>query len=213
MAKQRKQEDQAQATSDSAATPVAEPATEVSGPAAEEAAAVEAQPDAAVAEERLRAAEAKASEHWDQFLRAKAEVENLRRRSERDLENAHKYALERISADLLPVVDSLELGLAAVSAEDAGAGKLQEGMELTLKMLLGVMEKYAIRPVDPSGERFDPQFHQAMTTQPASHVEPNTVLTVFQKGYLLNDRLIRPALVVVSAAPDQEPGSKVDERA
>jgi len=163
---------------------------------------------------QLAAAEAKASENWDQMLRAKAEMENLRRRTERDLENAHKYALDRVVQELLPVIDSLELGLAAASGEGANPEKLREGTELTLKMLLAALEKFGIQPVNPEGERFNPEFHQAMTTQPASHVEPNTVLNVFQKGYLLNDRLIRPALVVVSSSGAvQEPGGKVDERA
>ncbi|GAB4358534.1 MAG: nucleotide exchange factor GrpE [Gammaproteobacteria bacterium] len=162
---------------------------------------------------RLEAAEAKAAENWDQFLRAKAEIENLRRRAERDLENAHKYALDRIVQELLPVIDSMELGLAAAEAEGATVEKLKEGTELTLKMFLAALEKFGISQVNPEGERFDPEFHQAMTTQPVSHVEPNTVLNVFQKGYLLNDRLIRPAMVVVSASEDQAPGAKVDEHA
>lgn len=162
---------------------------------------------------QLEEAQGKATEYWDQVLRAKAEVDNLRRRTERELENAHKYALDRIAQELLPVVDSMELGLAAAYAEGATVETLREGTELTLKMLLGTLEKFGIKAVDPSGEPFNPEFHQAMTTQPASHVEPNTVLNVFQKGYLLNDRLIRPALVVVSATAGQEPGAKVDEHA
>lgn len=162
---------------------------------------------------QLEEAQGKAAEYWDQVLRARAEVDNLRRRTERELENAHKYALDRIAQELLPVVDSMELGLAAAYAEGATVETLREGTELTLKMLLGTLEKFGIKAVDPSGEPFNPEFHQAMTTQPASHVEPNTVLNVFQKGYLLNDRLIRPALVVVSATAGQEPGAKVDEHA
>lgn len=162
---------------------------------------------------QLSAAEAKASENWDQLLRTKAEMDNLRRRTERELESAHKYALDRMAQELLPVIDSLELGLGAAKAEGASVEKLVEGTELTLKMLFNALEKFGIQAVNPEGERFNPDFHQAMTTQPASHVEPNTVLTVFQKGYLLNDRLLRPALVVVSSGAAQEPGSKVDERA
>lgn len=162
---------------------------------------------------RLEAAEAKAAQNWDQFVRAKAEIENLRRRAERDLENAHKYALDNIAQELLPVVDSLDLGLSAATGEGATVEKLREGTELTLKMLLTALEKFGITPVNPEGERFNPEYHQAMTTQPSGSVEPNTVLNVFQKGYLLNDRLIRPALVVVSSSDDQAPGSKIDERA
>lgn len=162
---------------------------------------------------QLSAAEAKATENWDQLLRARAEMENLRRRTERELESAHKYALDRVAQELLPVIDSLELGMSAAQAEGASVEKLREGTELTLKMLLSALEKFGIQPVNPEGERFNPEFHQAMTTQPADNVEPNTVLNVFQKGYLLNDRLIRPALVVVSSGPAREPGAKVDERA
>ncbi|KAA3626405.1 MAG: nucleotide exchange factor GrpE [Proteobacteria bacterium] len=162
---------------------------------------------------QLSAAEAKASENWDQLLRTKAEMDNLRRRTERELESAHKYALDRMAQEILPVIDSLEAGLGAAKAEGASVEKIVEGTELTLKMLFNALEKFGIQAVDPEGERFNPDFHQAMTTQPANHVEPNTVLTVFQKGYLLNDRLLRPALVLVSSGAAQEPGSKVDERA
>ncbi len=196
---------------------VPEPAAETAQvEAATEAAAADMAPGGDEPEQlrsQLSAAEAKASEHWDQLLRTKAEMENLRRRTERELENAHKYALDRVAQELLPVIDSLELGLAAATGEGATVAKLREGSELTLKLLTGALEKFGIRAVNPEGERFNPEFHQAMTTQPASHVEPNTVLNVFQKGYLLNDRLIRPALVVVSSGAAQEPGSKVDERA
>ncbi len=195
-----------------AATETAEPLEELTAEGGEEvpAAGID-NPEELVT--RLEAAETKAAENWDQFVRAKAEIENLRRRAERDLENAHKYALDRIAQELLPVVDSMELGLAASTGEGASVEKLQEGTELTLKMFLTAMEKFGISQVNPEGEKFNPEFHQAMTTQPASNVEPNTVLNVFQKGYLLNDRLIRPALVVVSSADDQAPGSKIDERA
>lgn len=148
----------------------------------------------------LEAMEAKAKEHWDQFLRAQADLENLRKRAERDLENAHKYALERFAGELLPVKDSLELGLDA--AGDAGDGKIREGTELTLRMLTQVLEKFGIQEVNPVGERFDPERHQAMTAQAADDCPPNTVLAVMQKGYLLNDRLLRPAMVTVSKAPE-----------
>ncbi|MEJ2629999.1 MAG: nucleotide exchange factor GrpE [Acidihalobacter sp.] len=148
----------------------------------------------------LEAMEDKAKEHWDQFLRTQAELENLRRRAERDLENAHKYALERFAGELLPVKDSLEMGLDAAAGGEAE--KIREGMELTLRMLTQVLEKFGIQEINPAGERFDPERHQAMTAQPTDECPPNTVLTVMQKGYLLNDRLLRPAMVMVSKAPE-----------
>lgn len=148
----------------------------------------------------LEAMEAKAKEHWEQFLRTQAELENLRRRAERDLEHAHKYALERFASELLPVKDSLELGLEAAS--DANAEKIREGMEMTLRMLTQVLGKFGIEEVNPAGERFDPELHQAMATQSSNECPPNTVLTVMQKGYLLNGRLLRPAMVMVSKAAE-----------
>ncbi|HFD91835.1 MAG TPA: nucleotide exchange factor GrpE [Gammaproteobacteria bacterium] len=168
----------------------------------------------------LQDAQAKADEYWNQLLRAKADLENLQRRAQRDLENAHKFALEKFVRELLPVVDSLELGLAAARAENADLSKVVEGMDLTLKMLQGVLEKFGVRVVNPAGEKFDPEHHQAMTTQPSNEVAPNTVLNVYQKGYTLNDRLIRPAMVVVSSsagdgeAPGEAPDApSVDEMA
>jgi len=143
----------------------------------------------------------KADEHWNQCLRLQADMENLRKRSERELANAHKFALERFAQDLLPVRDSLEMGLAAFDNESAATDTLREGIELTLQMLAGVMGKFEIQEVNPQDERFDPDFHQAMSIQERADVEPNTVVTVVQKGYLLNDRLIRPAMVIVSKAP------------
>jgi len=162
-----------------------------------------AEAEADTPEARLAAAEAKAQEHWDQVLRARAEMDNLRRRAERDVENAHKYALERFAQELLPVRDSLELGLAAAEgAEGADAAeKLREGTEMTLKLLTGAMEKFGIREVNPVNEPFNPDFHQAMAMQESAQAEPNTVLNVMQKGYTLNERLMRPAMVVVSKAP------------
>lgn len=145
---------------------------------------------------------AKAEEHWNQLLRTQAEMENTRRRAERDVENAHKYALERFAQELLPVKDSLELGLAAISGDDETIVRLKEGSELTLKMLTSVMEKFGIKAVDPLGEPFNPDLHQAISMQPSTEYGPNTVMSVMQKGYLLNDRLIRPALVVVAKAPE-----------
>ncbi len=148
----------------------------------------------------LEDARNKADEHWNELLRAQAEHENMRKRAARDVEKARKFALEGFAKDLLPVRDSLEMGLSAAREVEGGHAQVLEGMELTLKLLTGVMEKYNICEIDPQGQPFDPELHQAMTTQPSDQYEPNTVLTVFQKGYLLNDRLIRPAMVVVSKA-------------
>ena len=131
-------------------------------------------------------------------MRAHAELENVRKRLERDLQNAHKFALERFVSELLPVKDSLELGLAASSEKGASAAGIVEGVELTLRMLDQAMEKFGVKTVDPDGEPFDPEFHQAMTMQESDTAEPGTVLTVVQKGYLLNERLVRPAMVIVA---------------
>lgn len=149
----------------------------------------------------LEDARGKADEHWDQVVRLQAEMDNLRKRSERDLANAHKFALDGFTNELLPVRDSLEMGLAAFDVEGAETGTLKEGVELTLQMLTTAMDKAAIKEVNPQDERFDPDFHQAMSMQERDDVEPNTVVTVVQKGYTLNGRLIRPAMVIVSKAP------------
>jgi len=149
-------------------------------------------------EAQLEAAQAKASENWDQFLRTKAEMENLRRRHQKDIENAHKFGIEKLVNELLPVIDSMDLGLAS---EDASAESLREGMELTMNMLKKMMEKLGIEEINPLHEKFDPDKHQAMSMQPSAEVEPNTVITVMQKGYSLNNRLLRPAMVMVSKLP------------
>ena len=122
----------------------------------------------------------------------------MRRRVERDLRNAHKFALERFVSELLPVKDSLELGLSASTEKGASVESIAEGAELTLRMLEQAMEKFGITAVDPAGEPFNPEFHQAMTMQQSDTAESGTVLTVVQKGYLLNERLVRPAMVIVA---------------
>lgn len=149
-------------------------------------------------QQHLAEAEAKAKEHWDQLLRVKAEQENLRRRHEREVQNAHKYALERFAQDLLPVIDSLEMGAEAAASEGATLEKVREGTELTLKMLLATIEKFGIQAVHPEGEPFNPEYHQAMSMLESPEHAANTVMNVMQKGYTLNERLIRPAMVVVS---------------
>ena len=135
--------------------------------------------------------------HKDALLREKAEMENLRKRMGRELEKAHKYALEKFMGALLPVRDSLERGLEAAEGCDS-VETIKQGKELTLKLLTKTMEDHGLEIIDPQGEAFNPEWHEAMSMQPAEDVEPNTVITVIQKGFKLNDRLIRPAMVIIS---------------
>lgn len=160
----------------------------------------------------LEDARNKADSHWDQCLRLQADIDNLRKRNERDLVNAHKFALEKFAVDLLPVKDSLEMGLAA-AGENADVAGLKEGGELTLKMLTSVMDKYNINEINALNEKFNPEYHEAMSVQERADVKPNTVVTVVQKGYLLNDRLIRPAMVIVSKATQESSGGQLNEQA
>lgn len=147
----------------------------------------------------LEDARARADQAHDQLLRTRAEMENMSRRQAKELENAHKFALEGFVKELLQVRDSLELGHAAAQAPDADVEKLREGTELTLKLLGDVMTKFGVERVYPEGEPFNPEYHQAMSMQPRADLPPNTVTTVIQSGFLLNGRLVRPALVMVSA--------------
>jgi len=151
-------------------------------------------------EAQLEDAQAKATENWESYLRAKAEMDNLRRRNSKDVENAHKYGIEKFVTELLPVLDSLGMGL---ETQDASAESLREGMELTMNMLAKMMEKLGIEEINPLNEKFNADKHQAMTMQPSADVEPNTVIAVMQKGYSLNERLIRPAMVMVSKAVEE----------
>ena len=164
--------------------------------AAEEAAETVETGDAALAE-----AQAKADKNWDLYLRAAAEAENVRKRASRDVENAHKFALENFGRELLAVVDSLEMGLAA--ADDADADTLRDGSEATCKLLKKTLERFGIEEVDPEGEPFDPELHEAMSMMPAANAEPGSVVQVVQKGYVLNGRLLRPARVIVAAEPPE----------
>ncbi|MEK8089298.1 nucleotide exchange factor GrpE [Thermithiobacillus plumbiphilus] len=142
--------------------------------------------------------EEKARENWEQFLRTRAELENIQKRNQRQLEDAHKYAIERFARELLPVRDSLEMALASES--NAGnAEQLREGVQMTLNMLTQAFEKFGIQLIDPEGERFDPNRHQAIAAV-EDEGEPNRVLQVHQKGYSISDRLLRPAMVSVSKA-------------
>lgn len=135
----------------------------------------------------------------DQVLRAAAEVQNIKRRAQLDVEKAHKFALDKFVESLLPVVDSLELGLKnAADADDANTG-MREGMELTLKLMIDTLAKNGVEQLNPIGEPLDPNYHQAITMLPNPELEPNTVMDVVQKGYTLNGRCVRPAMVVVVA--------------
>lgn len=153
-------------------------------------------------EDPLAAAEARAEENWNQYLRARAEMENMRRRAERDVTQARQQAMERMAGELLAVKDSLEMGVQAAGEASADVQKLAEGAELTLKMFEQALDKFNIVAVEPLGERFDPEAHEAMAAQPTEEAEPNTVISVIQKGYRLGDRLLRPAMVVVAKAPE-----------
>lgn len=150
---------------------------------------------------RLARAEDAATEFRDQFLRTAAELENVRRRASRDVESAHRFGVERFAREMLAVVDSLEAGREAARA--AGEeGAVAEGMEATLRLLLSVLEKFGVTPVEAAGAPFDPQAHEAIMTQPTGEAAPDTVLSVIQPGYRIHDRLLRPARVIVARAPD-----------
>lgn len=155
-------------------------------------------------EAELLEAQAMAQEHWNSYLRVVAETENVRKRAQRDVESASRYAIERFAGDLLEARDSLELGLAVGPGADPA--RLFEGMEATLRLVDRAFEKAGLQLVDPAGEPFNPEFHEAMATQPSADQPPGTVLAVVQKGYLLNGRLLRPARVLVSREPDPSVG-------
>ena len=164
---------------------------------AAESEAIEARDETDEVVSELEEAQAKAGENWDRYLRTAAELENVRKRATRDVENAHRFALERFSRELLAVRDSLEMGLAA--ADNASVESLLEGSEATLKILGVTMQQFGIEEHDPVGEPFDPEFHEAISMQPSDAVEPGSVATVVLKGYSLNGRLLRPAMVIVAA--------------
>ncbi|HEV7929562.1 MAG TPA: nucleotide exchange factor GrpE [Nitrosospira sp.] len=149
-------------------------------------------------EQMLKKAELTAAEHYDAWLRAKADADNIRKRAQMDVANAHKYAIEKFSTELLPVIDSLE---AALAVENATVDNFKSGVDLTLKQLTSAFEKFNLKQINPQGEKFDPHLHQAMCTVD-SNLPPNTVAQVMQKGYILNDRIIRPALVMVSKSKE-----------
>ena len=153
--------------------------------------------------EELELAKKEAVTARDDMLRAHAEAENVRKRAERDVTAAHKFGLERFIGSLVPVKDSMDLGLSALEAT-SDVQAIREGMELTSKMLDDALEKNGVVAIDPTGDAFDPELHQAMTMQPSSEAAPGTVLSCMQKGYVLNERLVRPAMVVVAKAIEEQ---------
>jgi molecular chaperone GrpE len=156
----------------------------------------------------LAAAQTQAAENLDKFMRAKAETENVRRRAETDVASAHKFAIERFALEMLAVKDSLERARTVdIKIQDAALEKMFEGIDLTLKLMDSIFQKFALTEISPAtGDKFDPELHQAMSAQDSAEVPPNHVLMALQKGYLLNNRLLRPALVIVAKAPPEAPG-------
>lgn len=153
-------------------------------------------------EEALAKAEAQLHEQKDTVLRARAEMENARRRAEGEIDKARKFALERFAGELLPVIDNLERALQVCDNHNEAVKPLMEGVELTLKSFLNTIEKFGMQAIDPKGQPFDPELHQAMSMQESTELAPNSVMAVMQKGYTLNGRLLRPAMVMVSRAPE-----------
>jgi len=147
--------------------------------------------------QEIEALKLAAAENLDKAMRALAELENVRKRTARDIENAHTYALERFIAELLPIMDSMSFGISTSDNAEDIAG-LREGMDLTLKMFSATLEKFGVKVIDPQGEKFNPDRHEAVYTQELADVEPGTVISVAQKGYELNGRLVRPAIVIVA---------------
>ncbi|KEA64985.1 Heat shock protein GrpE [Marinobacterium lacunae] len=164
--------------------------------------AADATADAEALKEQLALAEAEIADLQKQLAelqpRAQAEIQNMRRRAEQDVEKARKFALEKFAGELLPVVDSLERAIEVCQSEDEATKALKDGVEMTLKLFLDGLGKFNVEPVDPQGQAFNPEHHQAMSLVDAPDAEPNTVVAVMQKGYLLNGRLVRPAMVMVA---------------
>jgi molecular chaperone GrpE len=190
------QDDQTQPDTEATAATV-ETAAESATDAPESAEEAELSPEEEIARLQEEVAAAK-----DSALRAQAEAQNTKRRAEQEVEKARKFALERFTSDLLPVVDNLERALEAAAGDEAAVKAIAEGVELTLKSFIDVLGKNQVQVVDPAGEPFDPNLHQAMSMVENQEVEPNTVIAVMQKGYTLNGRLVRPAMVMVSKNGD-----------
>ena len=161
--------------------------------------------------QELAEAKQKAHDNWDKAIRTQAEMENLKKRTRKDLEDAHKFALTGFAKELLSVLDSLVLGLQAATGESEDVQKFRVGSEMTIKLFESAFAKFNIVAIDPIGQPFNPEQHQAMVMQVVEGAEPNTVVNVFQKGYMLNGRLLRPAMVVVAKAAEKP--SEVDEQA
>jgi len=162
--------------------------------------AAEAEPDEQEEsiEQQLEKAQETIKDYWDQMMRLRAEIDNNRKRAERDIENAHKYALKNFVENLLPIIDSMELGQTAAAADNATLESIREGSALTMNMFVQVLEKNGLEQIDPVGEKFDPERHQAISMIEVEDAEPSSVIEVMQKGFRLNDRLVRPAMVVVA---------------
>jgi molecular chaperone GrpE len=177
-------------------------------PAATMASEASAAVDIETLKAELEAAQAQAAENLDKFMRAKAETENVRRRAETDVASAHKFAIERFALEMLAVKDSLERARTVdLKTSDAALEKMFEGIDLTLKLMDSIFQKFALTEISPAiGEKFDPEKHQAMSAQDNAEVPPNHVLMALQKGYLLNNRLLRPALVIIAKTPAPAPG-------
>ena len=195
-----------------------DPAAKAGGAAPEQPQQPDAQqpesPVVARLREELEQADARAEDNWNQFLRARAEVDNVRRRAERDVEQASRYAIEKFASEMLAVKDSLEMGLSAAQEGSTDPAKLREGTELTLKLLNQALERFRVSEIDPQGERFDPERHEAMAAQESAEHDPTTVIHVVQKGYLLGERLLRPAMVIVSrGGGGNDRGGQIDEQA
>ena len=204
-------EDRGDAGGEAAATPPdPEQGSETEAPDADAAGAAEEQPEdpattIAALNVALEAAQAEIESLNDRALRATAEVENVRKRADRSVANAHKFALEKFTGDLLPVIDSFERALEAASAlasKNDAAGSTVEGIELSLRLMNETLGRHGVEAIDPVGEPFNPSFHEAMSMVPNPDAEPGSVLQVVQKGYTLNERLVRPARVLVAKAPE-----------
>lgn len=161
-----------------------------------------AEAEIAVLNAELEAVKATIAEQKDSVVRAAAEVENMRRRAQQDVEKAHKFALEKFANELLPVIDNLERAIEFADKSNESILPILEGIEMTAKSFADTVGKFGVEVINPQGESFNPEFHQAMSIQPSTEVAPNTVLAVMQKGYSLNGRLLRPAMVMVSKAAE-----------
>ena len=170
--------------------------------------------NAVALQQELEQAQQQAAANLDKALRIQAEMENLKKRVQKDLDDERKYGLAKFAKELLSVLDSLELGLRAATGDNPEIVKLREGIELTVKQFETVFGKFNIEAIDPTGQPFNPELHQAMSMQPSATTEPGTVITSFQKGYVLNGRLLRPAMVVVAKAEDKPlDTAKIDDKA